>query len=107
MAGFPGGGLRLACVAEPGVDGAGLDALCRAVGEGMADALGREVAVVEGAADVSLRVVRLDARRVRARLQWAGREPGPEVDLGSEDALLTESSYRMLARGLLAVSPPP
>lgn len=107
LAGASGPSVRLACVAALGVDGGRVPALCRAVAAGMAEVLGREVAVVAGAADVALVVSRLGETQVRARLDWSGEKPGAEVDLGSMDAPLSERAYRGMAKGLLAVSPPP
>ena len=52
LAGASGPSVRLACVAALGVDGGRVPVLCRAVAAGMAEVLGREVAVVAGAADV-------------------------------------------------------
>lgn len=107
LAGTSGGALRFACVAEPGIDETRLDLLCRRVGEGIGEALGRDVDIVSGGADVALMVSRLGDSHVRARLHWSGAVPGPDVDLGSVDALLTEQSYVMMVSALLKVSPPP
>ena len=98
--------MRLACMAPEGMDRAQVDALCRGVAAGMAEALGREVRVAEDGADVTLEVVRLDRQGVGARLHWPGRAPGPEVEMGVVDAGLAEASLDVLARGLLKVSPP-
>lgn len=102
-----GAALRLSCFAPSWIDAARLDAVCRAVGDGMADALAREVQVVAEGADVALEVVRLADTHALARLHWPGVPPGPEVTLGSVDAALTDQSFRSMAAGLLQVSPPP
>lgn len=99
--------LRLTCFAPSWIDGARLAAVCRAVGDGMADALAREVQVVAEGADVALEVIRLGDAHAQARLHWPGVPPGPEVTLGSVDAVLTDQSFRSMAAGLLQVSPPP
>lgn len=101
------GALRLSCLAPSWVDAARLDAVCRAVGAGMASHTGREVQVVTGTADVALEVVKLGETHVVARLHWPGTAPGPEVELGVMDAGLTEQSYSGLATALMTVSPPP
>jgi hypothetical protein len=102
-----GGALRLACFAPSWTDDAQVALLCRAVGDGMAERLGRAVVVVEGPADVALEVIRLEERLVVGRLHWPDTPPGPEVQLGGVDAALGEVSYRMMAAGLLQASPPP
>lgn len=107
MAGPEAGALRLSCLAPTWIDGARLSHLCLAVGAGMGAALGREVRVVEGAADVALEVIRLDEKLVVARLHWPGAAPGPEVELGVVDAGPDGRAYGMLAASLLEVSPPP
>jgi hypothetical protein len=102
-----GGVLRLSCFAPSWVDSAQLEQLCRAVGNGMSDVLAREVEVVTDGATVALVVVRLSDSHVMARLHWPGTTPGPEVELGSVDARLTDQSFKAMAAGLLQVSPPP
>lgn len=105
--GAAGGVMRLACMAPSWIDRARLEGLCQAVAADMGAALGREVRVVEGAADVALEVIRLEEAVVVARLHWPGAAPGPEVELGAVDAGLGARAYGMLAAGLLKVSPPP
>lgn len=105
--GAAGGVMRLGCMAPSWIDRARLEALCAEVAAGLGAALGREMRVVEGGADVALEVIRLEEAVVVARLHWPGAAPGPAVELGAVDAGLGEPSYRMLAAGLLKVSPPP
>lgn len=101
------GALRLSCLAPSWIDAARVEAVCRAVGDGMASHTGRAVQVVTGAADVALEVVKLADTHVVARLHWPGAAPGPEVELGVVDALLTEQSFHRLAAALLDASPLP
>lgn len=106
-AGASGDALRLSCAGPAGVDAAGVAALCRALGEGVAERTGRTVAIVEGPADVALEVMEYGAQRVTARLHWAGAGPGAVVELGAVDAPVSEGSFPRLVDGLLMVSPPP
>lgn len=99
--------MRLGCMAPSWIDRARLEALCAGVAAGMGAALGREMRVVEGAADVALEVIRLEEAVVVARLHWPGAAPGPAVELGAVDAGLGLRAHGMLAAGLLKVSPPP
>ena len=101
------GMLRLSCFAPSWIDAAQLDRLCRAVGDGMSDTLARKVEVVTDGANVALEVMRLTETHVMARLHWPGVAPGPEVELGSADATLTDEAFKTMAAGLLKVSPPP
>lgn len=106
-AGASDGALRLSCLAPSWIDPARLESVCRAVGDGIARHTGRRVEVVTGAADVALEVVQLADTHVSARLHWPGVPPGPEVEAGVVDAVLTERSFRDLSASLLKVSPPP
>lgn len=101
------GVLRLSCFAPSWIDPTQLKAVCRALGDGMADTLAREVQVVTDGADVALELVRLNDSHALARLHWPGVAPGPEVTLGSVDAPLTDQSFKAMAAGLLQVSPSP
>lgn len=110
-AGASGDALRLSCTAPAKADAAGVAALCRALGDGVAARTGRGVAIVEHgadvAADVALEVVEFGAQRVTARLVWAGQGPGKVLELGVVDGPFSEGAFASLAAGLLRVSPPP
>ncbi|WP_434614774.1 hypothetical protein [Tabrizicola sp. M-4] len=74
--GAAGGVMRLGCMAPSWIDRARLEALCAEVAAGLGAALGREMRVVEGGADVALEVIRLEAAVVVARLHWPGAAAG-------------------------------
>ncbi len=101
-----GGGQAMAgvtCAVAEGVDKAGAEVLCQAIGAVLTED-GRAVGATAPVLDVL--VTRPD--RVVARLRWNATDvPGPEVEIMAVDGPLLPDWPERLASDLLRATPPP